>query len=660
MEDNPSYLFAEIIESFPTSVVLVDHKGTIRLVNNETLSIFGYLRDELVGKSFDLLITESLRNKHSKYVSDYKLNPSARIMGKGREVKALRKDSSEVPVEVGLRPVQTEKGLYVLCVIIDITDRIARDIKIKELEETRNKFLMNITHDFLTPLTLITGPLNEIIANAEDSKILDNAHLIRRNTKILQRLITQLLDISGLDFSINLRVGFGSVEKIFKKVSNSFTDIMRNKKINFEIRSKNITDNCFFDNDVLEKIVINVFNITTNLTRENGDAKITYEYALREKNPETLKISAYLMGDVISPVNIIKIQQNELFFEEDTDVHISRDFAHTRGLTAVHKGKLEIFSLPHNQILIEVKIAVSKDVFLPGELLDSQSYEENNSAGEDVAFHPVKDTVIEDNDSLNLVEEADRKIVLVIEDNVDMQHFIRLILESGSYKVYQAFNGREGLEKAFELIPDIVLSDVMMPTISGYEVCSELKTDIRTIHIPVILLTAKFETDSRIEGLRSGADDYLSKPFNGRELLIRMENLIKSREVLKRHFREMVVIKPSEITTNSMDEKFLQKIMDIIELNLENDSFSVDELADQMFISQSQLYRKLIALTGYSTSSFIQTVRLKKAAEMIQKKIGNIADISFKVGFNSPAYFSKCFKSHFGCTPRQYFDKCSS
>ncbi|MFC2139920.1 response regulator [Bacteroidota bacterium] len=242
---------------------------------------------------------------------------------------------------------------------------------------------------------------------------------------------------------------------------------------------------------------------------------------------------------------------------------------------------------------------------------------------------------------------------MIVEDNTDLREYIRENLED-DYQTIEACNGEEGFNKGIEFIPDLIISDVMMPKIDGIKFCNMIKSDERTSHIPVILLTAKASGDTKMKGLETGADDYITKPFNAKELLVRVRNLINQRRSLRERFKKEITLEPKEIAITSADEKFLQKIIDYIETNISDTKLSVESMGKDIGLSRVQLYRKLHALTDQSVSEFIRTYRLKRAAQLLEQKKGNISEIAYEVGFNEPSYFTKCFKNQFGKSPSEF------
>ena len=245
-------------------------------------------------------------------------------------------------------------------------------------------------------------------------------------------------------------------------------------------------------------------------------------------------------------------------------------------------------------------------------------------------------------------------LILIVEDHADLRGFLRNELSANAYRVVDAKDGQAGYEEALHYIPDLIISDVMMPKMDGIQLCSLLKTDERTSHIPIILLTAKASRDSKVEGLETGADDYLTKPFEARELFSRINNLIEGRRKLKARYSREVVLQPKAIAITSADERFLLRAMAVIERYLGEPEFSVERMGKEVGMSRMQLYRKLQALTGQAPNDFIKTMRLQRAAQLLAKGSGTVSEVSFQVGFSSHSYFSKCFVEQYGKTPSDY------
>jgi DNA-binding response OmpR family regulator len=318
-------------------------------------------------------------------------------------------------------------------------------------------------------------------------------------------------------------------------------------------------------------------------------------------------------------------------------------------LVELHKGTITASS-EYDVTEFTVKLPLGKTHLKDDEILKdstdyiSQKYETFSS--EEITDE-FPDT------SVDKPVKDEQNIVLIVEDHGDLRKYIRENL-SDNYNVIESPNGKEGLSKALEVIPDLIISDVMMPEMDGYTFCKKIKADDKTNHIPVILLTAKASTEDKLEGLELGADDYLIKPFNPDELRLRVRNLIKTREQLRQKFTLEMVLKPADVIVPSTQMQFMKKIQGIIESNLEDESFGVDKLASEVGMSRSQLHRKLKAITNQSTTEFIRNFRLQRAAQLILQDAGTMGEIAYKVGFNSQAYFNKSFQEVFGCSPSEY------
>jgi len=260
---------------------------------------------------------------------------------------------------------------------------------------------------------------------------------------------------------------------------------------------------------------------------------------------------------------------------------------------------------------------------------------------------------IEEEEKVENEINLDTPRILVVEDNIDLLNFITENI-SKQYTVYKSSNGKHGLQKAFEIIPDLIISDIKMPEMDGIELCQKIKNDERTNHIPVIILTARSTLENKMEGLETGADDYITKPFKVQELRVRVNNLIEQRKKLREQFRKEFLLEPKDIKVASADEKFLNRILEILEQNYVNENFTSDEFSKKAGLSRMQLHRKLHALTDQSSSEFIRNFRLKRALKLLSAKKGNISEIAFEVGFSNPSYFTECFKGLFGFSPSEY------
>jgi DNA-binding response OmpR family regulator len=326
----------------------------------------------------------------------------------------------------------------------------------------------------------------------------------------------------------------------------------------------------------------------------------------------------------------------------------------TKELVDLHHGKIAVQSEQHKGTTFTVYLPLGKEHLKPEEIVAETSAEEFKPEEE------LSESLQSAKSDLRLSERfappSHRKatpIVLIVEDNSDMRAYMQDCLAQ-DYRIIEAVDGEDGLQTATDKIPDLIISDVMMPKMDGFQLCQRLKSDERTSHIPIILLTARATAESKIKGLELGADDYILKPFDRTELQVRAKNLIEQRRKLRERFSRDISLPPKEIAVTSYDEKFLQRAMNIIEQHLSNPDFDVTILAREVGMSRMQLHRKLQALTNQSANKFIRSLRLKKAADLLNQKYGNVAQIAYEVGFNNPAYFAECFRKQFGKLPSEY------
>jgi DNA-binding response OmpR family regulator len=326
----------------------------------------------------------------------------------------------------------------------------------------------------------------------------------------------------------------------------------------------------------------------------------------------------------------------------------------TKEIVELHYGEIHVMSEEGKGAEFIVTLPLGKEHLKENEIVHEGGIVEASDLAQDRL--PVADIAEHDTDELTPaqpVRTGDEEIILIVEDNSEVRAFIGAQL-STEYGIIEAADGAAGLEAALEAVPDLIISDVMMPKLDGYELCGKLKSDERTSHIPVILLTARASGESRIAGLETGADDYLTKPFDSKELQVRVKNLIEQRRKLRERFRREVVLKPGEIAITSMDEQFLNRVKEVIEKHLGEEEFSVEDLAAEAGMSRVQLHRKLKALTDQSAGQFILSMRLQRAADLINQNAGTIAEVAYMTGFNTPNYFAKCFRKQFGCSPSEY------
>ena len=528
--------------------------------------------------------------------------------------------------------------------------------KLKELDKVKATFFANISHEFRTPLTVILGLINKQITKPESVNPNDSKS-IKRNAQRLLQLINQLLDLSKIESGeVKLNITKQNILSFTKKIILLFESFAKEKNINITF-NKNLLDKEFpietisvnIDKERFSKILTNLISNAIKFTPKEGNIEIN----IFTENKDVI-IDIANSGDGIPAKNLPYIFNR--FYQVDDDSTREYDgtgigLALVKELVELHKGVIDVES-NLNRTTFSIKMPIDLPIFENESVIEQpieDSILENISIQSKNADTQQNLTQIE-NDIENLNDHLE---ILVVEDNEDIRDYINDILDK-DYKVIQAVDGLDGLKKAEASIPDLIISDVMMPNMDGYELCKHLKTNEKTNHIPVILLTAKASQENKLEGLETGADDYLIKPFDEKELMTRIKNLISLREKLQKKYQQGAWLKSGINNITSVQQKFIENIKDIIEKNIDNSQYSVEDLGEAIAMSRSQVHRKLKAITDQSATQFIRNYRLHRAAELIKLDSGNITEIAYQVGFSSQTYFSKCFQELFECSPSEY------
>jgi CheY-like chemotaxis protein len=329
----------------------------------------------------------------------------------------------------------------------------------------------------------------------------------------------------------------------------------------------------------------------------------------------------------------------------------------TKELVELHKGKIEAESEESQGTTITVRFPLGKDHLKPEEIIDGEEIQERPTVLQSDEVLEIKPA--QRGTDLAELTQQDIASLLIVEDNTDVRQFIRGVFEN-EYLVFEAVDGEEGFDKAIEIVPDLIISDVMMPKMDGFEMCEKLKTDERTSHIPIIMLTAKATNKDKIEGYSTGADDYIMKPFDSKVLQARVINLIEQRKTLREHFKKEGLFSVDDKELTPVDKIFLQKVVKVVNNHISDTLFGVELFASDLAISRSLLHKKLVSLIGEPPSELIKRIRLTKAAKLLENKTGNISEIALEVGFNNPAYFADCFRKQFGELPLKYQQRFSN
>ncbi len=545
--------------------------------------------------------------------------------------------------------------------------------KLTEMDRVKTRFFANISHEFRTPLTLILGLLNKYHKSKETHPSQDEYSAMQRNATRLLLLINQLLDIAKLEAGgMKLRAAKGDIVRFLRRIFASFASMGEQKKIKLTFNGAPITAesgyskiNLYFDTEKFEKIFYNLLSNAFKFTNNAGT--IAVNVAVSTVDDETLESVDEQQFVVIEVSNTGKgIPEDKLpyifdrFYQaQDSNTYETEGtgigLALVKELVELHQGKISVSSEIDSETVFSIRVPLGNAHLHPDQIVTADEKDAMPSDGE-IYQEAISEKPVEATEQLSTEtseKTSDEDLILVVEDNRDLRDYIRQHLLP-AYKVIEAENGRIGLEKAKTEVPDLIISDVMMPEMDGYALGKALKASDKTNHIPFILLTAKAERKDRMEGLETGADDYLIKPFDPDELLVRVRNLIKLRNQLRNKYSTEMLLKPRQVSVPSVHQQFLEKMNEILEENLENEDFSVEKLGDAMGMSRVQLHRKIRALADKSPSEFIRSFRLMRAADLLKQDAGNIAEIAYMVGFNSQSYFTRCFQEEFGCSPSEF------
>jgi signal transduction histidine kinase/DNA-binding response OmpR family regulator len=516
--------------------------------------------------------------------------------------------------------------------------------QLKETDLMKSRFYANISHEFRTPLTLILGPLEAQLKNSNLSHAeKKDLKVAQRNTFRLLDLVNQLLDLSKLDAGkMELFVSQEGVTEFLYLVTASFESLAEQKKISFLKNIPIIDDPIGYDKDKIEKIVTNILFNAFKFTSPGGQVGISIHRST-EKDQLVLSVADTGKGIPTNEQAMVFSPFYQLKYDgEDGHAGTGLGLSLVNELVKLYGGTIELVSELNQGTCITVTLPVLK---VPAVREDST-----------LEKAPQKRFPLLHEDDATISDlSIEREKILVVEDNAELRAFIASGFTS-RFSVLLAIDGDHGLSKAREFIPDVIISDVMMPRMNGLEFTNLIREDERTSHIPVIILTARADDESRISGLKHGADEYLSKPFSMEELQIRVSNILEQRRRLAAKLKEDLMspaILP-EPTEPSLDERFVLRLRSIIEENLSNPIFSVEVLAEKMNLSRAHLFRKVKALINASPSEFINDLRLQRAAQMIRSRADNMSQIGYAVGFNEQSYFSKRFRKKFGVSPTDY------
>ncbi|TRX51204.1 response regulator [Fulvivirga sp. M361] len=517
--------------------------------------------------------------------------------------------------------------------------------KESELHTLKMNFFAKMSHEIQTPITLILGPIEDMLKRAgQNGNLLlkQRLDIISYNANRLSKIGRELTLIRNKELDkLRLNVTKNDLFNDIDKICIAFKELARKRHIDFNIHCPKNLPEAWYDSEKIEHVIYNLLSNAFKFTPKEGNIQVN---VVPINSKKSIKLSVIDSGPGIPKKELTNIF--ELFYQSKVgkkNKGTGIGLALTKDLIDLHKGAIEVDSSSLEGTIFTITVPITKSSYRKSEILHSESIEE-------VDTKPLAPSIVPPN-----TKESNRakKTILIVEDNYYLQEFLKELL-AGEYNIILAENGEEGYYYAKNNLPDLILSDVMMPKLNGIQMSEKLQKNQRTMHVPIIFLTAKNSTNSKISGLQSGAIEYIRKPFNTNELLLKVKNIISSHEHIISKYRKEVISNPEVNLDKSQDEVFLENLVSSINSRLDDAGFKMEELADSLNMGYSSLYRKCQSLTGHSLVDFVRLLRLKKAAILITKYGYNISEAAFMSGFNDPKYFSKCFKKEFKKTPASF------
>jgi signal transduction histidine kinase/ligand-binding sensor domain-containing protein/DNA-binding response OmpR family regulator len=520
----------------------------------------------------------------------------------------------------------------------------AEALRMHQLDQMKIKFFTNVSHEFRTPLSLILLPIDNLVKATTDVAQQAQLTTIKTNGKRLLNLVNQLLDFRKMEYNeLKLNIKEGDIVNFIKEVSVSFMDIAHQKKIDFLVDTDLNSFITRFDHDKIERILFNLLSNAFKFTPAGGRicVMISFLEQLEHGDESNIQIKVIDTGIGIAVENHGKVFDR--FFQDDIPEALLNQgsgigLSITKEFVRMHNGSIELES--------ELGYGSCFTVILPIELQEAERFETLPTEIQPMLSTPLSI-------DKGAVTTSKKTSILLIEDNDDLRFYLKENLKN-DYHVIEAVNGKDGWQKALSMHPMLIVSDISMPEMNGIDLCKKIKADSRTAFIPVILLTAMTTEEDQLAGSLGGADDYILKPFNFEILLSKIHNLLIMRQTLKNTYQKQIDVKAEDVQVISEDEKFLKNAFECIELNINKVNFSVEELSRHLNLSRVSLYKKMLSLTGKTPVDCIRTVRLKRAVQLLEKSQMSIASVSYEVGYNNPAYFSKVFKEEYGVLPSEY------
>ena len=581
-------------------------------------------------------------------------------------------------------------AVYILFTIYRLKHEVSVE---QQISDIKLRFFTNISHELRTPLTLIAGPVEQVLKNDKlPADAREQLVVVERNTSRMLRLVNQILDFRKIqNKKMKMQVQRVDIVPFVRKVMDNFEAVAEEHRIDFLFQTEKEHLYLWVDADKLEKIV---FNLLSNAFKYTPNGKMITMFIREDENTVSIGVQDQGIGIAENKkkslfVRFENLVDKNLFNQASTGIGLSL----VKELVEMHKSTISVDSRLGEGSCFKVDFLKGKEHYDKETEFILEDAEAPVRMGQvvDIANSSIQsETLIPDeSEKIEAVYEEDaakeensKELMLLVEDNQELREFLRSIF-SPMYRVVEAADGREGANKALKYLPDIIISDVMMPEKDGIEMTRELRADMTTSHIPIILLTAKTTIESKLEGLEYGADDYITKPFSATYLQARVENLLMQRKKLQSFYRDSLMhihisagqedapvatdmpsaeeniseTVPATLEMSPNDRKFMDKLVELMEQNMDNGELVVDDLVRELAVSRSVFFKKLKTLTGLAPIEFIKEMRIKRATQLIETGEFNMTQISYMVGINDPRYFSKCFKAQVGMTPTEYRDK---
>ena len=581
-------------------------------------------------------------------------------------------------------------AVYILFTIYRLKHEVSVE---QQISDIKLRFFTNISHELRTPLTLIAGPVEQVLKNDKlPADAREQLVVVERNTSRMLRLVNQILDFRKIqNKKMKMQVQRVDIVPFVRKVMDNFEAVAEEHRIDFLFQTEKEHLYLWVDADKLEKIV---FNLLSNAFKYTPNGKMITMFIREDENTVSIGVQDQGIGIAENKkkslfVRFENLVDKNLFNQASTGIGLSL----VKELVEMHKATISVDSRLGEGSCFKVDFLKGKEHYDKETEFILEDAEAPVRMGQvvDIANSSIQsETLIpDDSEKIEAVYEEDaakeensKELMLLVEDNQELREFLRSIF-SPMYRVVEAADGREGANKALKYLPDIIISDVMMPEKDGIEMTRELRADMTTSHIPIILLTAKTTIESKLEGLEYGADDYITKPFSATYLQARVENLLMQRKKLQSFYRDSLMhthisagqkdalvvtdvpsaeegtpeTVPATLEMSPKDRRFMDKLVELMEQNMDNGELVVDDLVRELAVSRSVFFKKLKTLTGLAPIEFIKEMRIKRATQLIETGEFNMTQISYMVGINDPRYFSKCFKAQVGMTPTEYRDK---